>query len=85
MEFKRIPKNELERLQVCGRKLSVSEFYSGTNELEFFSIGIKKSIRGGTVDFEIFDWSYYDVLKKYGFSPNLANMIWLHNYIVGEL
>lgn len=32
--------------------------------------------------YEIFDWSYYDCLKRYGYRPNLANMISLHNEIL---
>ncbi|WP_099833095.1 hypothetical protein [Streptococcus suis] len=84
MEFKDIPKSELARLMVNGSKLSISDFYSTFNCEERFScLGIRK-IHGGKVDYEIFDWSYYDVLKKNGITPNLANMVALHNYILSE-
>lgn len=84
MEFKDIPKNELARLMVNGSKLSISDFYSiFDGEERFLCLGVRK-IYGGKVDYEIFDWSYYDVLKKNGITPNLVNMIGLHNYIVSE-
>lgn len=74
--FENIPRQALERLPVGNSLLKVS-------------LNTSKSLRILGVDwssgnYEIFDWSYYDCLKKHGYSPSLANMISLHNELLAN-
>lgn len=78
--FSSIPKKDLVRLSVANRKITVDDWIEDCSIIR--TIGVKRIFRNGALDYEIFDWSYYDVLKKNGFSYNLSNMIGLHNYLL---
>lgn len=47
-------------------------------------IGLDYSFTNGHPDYEIFNWSYYDALKKNHYEPSLSNMIALHNQLFSE-
>ncbi|WP_449454506.1 hypothetical protein [Streptococcus suis] len=82
-EFSVIPKQDLRRLSVNDRKITSREFYNTfADHSVFLLLGVRRFSKNGVVDYEIFDWSYYDVLKRNGICPSLANMIDLHNYII---
>ena len=75
-----IPQQELVRLQVANQPLKVPS-YSNSVEVERLKvIGVNWS-HG---DYDIFDYAYYDCLKRNGYSANLSNMIALHNEILNR-
>ena len=76
--FENIPNQALQRLPVGNSRLKVPTSSFKAEPLRV--LGIKWSAGG----YEIIDWSYYDWLKKYGYRPSLANMIALHNEILGN-
>ena len=73
-----IPKNELNRLSVLGQPLRVPTS-SHSIEAERLKILGVKWFAG---DYEIFDYAYYDCLKRNGYTPSLSNMMSLHNDII---
>jgi len=74
--FENIPRQALERLPVGNSPLKVSLNTSKSLRI----LGVDWSVG----DYKIFDWSYYDCLKKHGYSPSLANMISLHNELLAN-
>lgn len=47
-------------------------------------IGVDFSYTGGRLDYNIFDYQYYDALKKNHYDASLINMIALHNQLLLE-
>lgn len=80
MEFDLIPLKEFDRLSTYSRPIRLSDIYE--NQMIASLLGIRVFNRGGAIDYEIIDWSYYDVLKKYGIYASLANICSLHNFIL---
>lgn len=76
--FENIPRQALECLSVGDSRLKVPSSTLRADPLRI--IGVNWSAG----DYEIFDWSYYDCLKKHGYSPSLANMISLHNELLAN-
>lgn len=79
MDFN-IPQNELVRLQIANQPLKVPYASNSPESQRLKMIGINWSAG----DYDIFDYAYYDCLKRNGYSPNLSNMIALHNQILNR-
>lgn len=47
-------------------------------------IGVDFGYTGGRLDYNIFDYQYYDALKKNHYDASLINMIALHNQLLLE-
>lgn len=74
-DFSRIDKRSCQRLMLDNRPLRSYDLQKDNLRV----LGVKRTKPD---DYEIFDWDYYDVLKKNGYVPSLANMIALHNYLL---
>lgn len=64
------------KLEVKNRKLSINDLYRD----ELRVLGIRYA---GGDDYDFIDYSYRDALVKTGYLPTLANMISLHNALLG--
>lgn len=73
-----IPQNELERLPVWGQPLKVP---TSSHSIEAERLKIL-GVNWHAGDYDIFDYSYYDCLKRNGYTANLSNMMSLHNEII---
>lgn len=74
--FENIPEQALVRLPVGNRRLQIPSTTLNAEPLRV--IGVSWAFG----NYKIFDWAYYDCLKRYGYRPSLANMISLHNEIL---
>lgn len=63
------------RLMSGNSRLSIDDLYKDRLRI----LGVKYI---GYGNYEIFDYSYYDALKKTGHVANLANMVSLHNALL---
>ncbi|WP_164683334.1 hypothetical protein [Streptococcus hyointestinalis] len=74
-DFSRIDKRSCQRLMLDNRPLRAYDLQKDNLRV----LGVKRAKPDW---YEIFDWDYYDVLKKNGYVPSLTNMIALHNYLL---
>ena len=76
--FGNIPIQALACLSVGNSPLKVPSSTSEARSLKVFGVSWSAG------DYKIIDWSYYDCLKRHGYSPSLLNMIALHNEILAS-
>lgn len=77
-----INKNIKKTLPTNNTPLKAPSNYTEAKALRV--IGIDFSFAGGHPNYEIFDYQYYDALKKNHYDASLSNMIALHNQLLLE-
>lgn len=77
-----INKNIKKTLPTNNTPLKAPSNYTEAKALRV--IGVDFSYTGGRLDYNIFDYQYYDALKKNHYDASLINMIALHNQLLLE-